>query len=69
MTLKAHLYLSVRNPNSYFAARQYHQLQQSHDIDIEVRTVYPLAIRYPEYFEKNSEANKLKIIVQNYFKN
>ncbi|MBT3789880.1 MAG: 2-hydroxychromene-2-carboxylate isomerase [Alphaproteobacteria bacterium] len=54
MTLKAHLYLSVRNPNSYFAARQYHQLQQSHDIDIEVRTVYPLAIRYPEYFEKNS---------------
>jgi 2-hydroxychromene-2-carboxylate isomerase len=54
MTLKAHLYLSVRNPNSYFAARQYHQLQQSHDIDIDVRAIYPLAIRYPDYFDKAS---------------
>jgi 2-hydroxychromene-2-carboxylate isomerase len=54
MTLKAHLYLSVRNPNSYFAALQYHQLQISHDIEIEVRAVYPLAIRYPDYFEKTS---------------
>ena len=54
MTLKAHLYLSVRNPNSYFAALQYHELQRDYDIEIEVRAVYPLAIRYPDYFEKTS---------------
>jgi 2-hydroxychromene-2-carboxylate isomerase len=54
MTLQAHLYLSVRNPNSYFGARHYHELEQRYDIDIEVRAVYPLAIRYPDYFEKAS---------------
>jgi 2-hydroxychromene-2-carboxylate isomerase len=53
MTLTADLYWSFRSPYSYLAIGRYRALNESHDVDIIVRPVYPLAIRQPDFFEKN----------------
>jgi 2-hydroxychromene-2-carboxylate isomerase len=53
MTLSADLYFSFRSPYSYLAIGRYRALAASHDVDIIVRPVYPLAIRQPDFFEKN----------------
>jgi 2-hydroxychromene-2-carboxylate isomerase len=53
MTLTADLYWSFRSPYSYLAIGRYRALSESHDVDIIVRPVYPLAIRQPDFFEKN----------------
>jgi len=54
MKLKADLYLSIRNPNSYLVAGQYRKLETDYDLELRVKMVYPLAIRYPSYFEETS---------------
>ena len=48
MTLKADLYFSFRSPYSYLAVGRYRRLTQTHDIDIALRTVLPIAIRDPD---------------------
>ena len=53
MTLTADLYWSFRSPYSYLATGRYRALSENHDVDIVVRPVYPLAIRQPDFFEKN----------------
>lgn len=53
MTLTADLYWSFRSPYSYLAIGRYRALSESHDVDIVVRPVYPLAIRQPDFFERN----------------
>lgn len=53
MTLTADLFWSFRSPYSYLAIGRYRALSESHDVDIIVRPVYPLAIRQPDFFEKN----------------
>jgi 2-hydroxychromene-2-carboxylate isomerase len=53
MTLSADLFYSFRSPYSYLAIGRYRALAQSHDVEILVRPVYPLAIREPKFFEKN----------------
>ncbi len=53
MTLTADLYWSFRSPYSYLATGRYRALSESHDVDIIVRPVYPLAIRQPDFFERN----------------
>ena len=53
MTLVADLFWSFRSPYSYLAIGRYRALSESHDVDIMVRPVYPLAIRQPDFFEKN----------------
>ncbi len=53
MTLTADLYWSFRSPYSYLAIGRYRALGESHAVDIIVRPVYPLAIRQPDFFEKN----------------
>lgn len=53
MTLTADLYWSFRSPYSYLAIGRYRLLADSHDVAITVRPVYPLAIRQPDFFEKN----------------
>ena len=56
MTLTADLYFSFRSPYSYLSAARYRDLTRTHDVDIVLRPVYPLAIRQPEFF---AEGNKL----------
>lgn len=53
MTLHADLFWSFRSPYSYLAIGRYRALSESHDLVINLRPVYPLAIRQPDFFERN----------------
>lgn len=53
MTLTADLFWSFRSPYSYLATRRYRALTEEHDLAINLRPVYPLAIREPSFFERN----------------
>ncbi len=53
MTLTAELYFSFRSPYSYLAIGRYRALSEMFDVDIALRPVYPLAIRQPDFFERN----------------
>lgn len=53
MTLTADLFWSFRSPYSYLATRRYRALADEHDLVINLRPVYPLAIREPDFFERN----------------
>jgi len=53
MTLTADLFWSFRSPYSYLATRRYRALTVEHDLEINLRPVYPLAIREPSFFERN----------------
>ena len=48
MTLKAELYFSFRSPYSYLAIGRYRALAEMFDVDITLRTVWPIAIRSPD---------------------
>lgn len=53
MTLTADLYWSFRSPYSYLATARYVQMQAEYDLVINLRPVMPLAIRTPDFFDKN----------------
>ncbi|QJB70623.1 2-hydroxychromene-2-carboxylate isomerase [Parasphingorhabdus halotolerans] len=53
MTHTADVYWSFRSPYSYLATRRYVELTKKYDLRINQRFVYPLAIRDPDFFEKN----------------
>jgi len=53
MTLSADIFWSFRSPYSYLATRRYVALAKEYDLDLNLRPVYPLAIREPDFFEKN----------------
>lgn len=51
MTLKYDLYWSFRSPYSYMVVARLMALEAEHDVQCDVRPVYPLAVRTPEFFE------------------
>lgn len=53
MTLTADIFWSFRSPYSYLATRRYCALAERYDLALNLRPVYPLAIRQPDFFEKN----------------
>lgn len=53
MTHQADLFWSFRSPYSYLATQRYVDLTKKYDLHINQRFVYPLAIREPDFFEKN----------------
>lgn len=53
MTLTADLYFSFRSPYSYLAIGRYRAMAEEYDLDIALRPVYPLAVRQPDFFERN----------------
>ena len=53
MTLHAQLHFSFRSPYSYLAIGRYRALAEMFDVDIALKPVYPLAIRQPDFFERN----------------
>lgn len=53
MTLTAELYFSFRSPYSYLAIGRYRALTETQNVDIALRPVYPLAVRQPDFFERN----------------
>ena len=53
MTLAADIFWSFRSPYSYLAIGRYRQLAQDYDVQLNLRPVYPLAVREPNFFERN----------------
>lgn len=53
MTLRGDLYFSFRSPYSYLALPRWRAIQRAYDLTIDLRPVYPLAIRQPDFFERN----------------
>ena len=53
MTLTADIFWSFRSPYSYLATRRYRALAEEYDLTLNLRPVYPLAIRQPDFFERN----------------
>src|SRR6185312_3841047 len=52
MTLSYDLYWSFRSPYSYMVTPRLMALEQDYDVACNVRPVYPLAVRTPEFFEQ-----------------
>ena len=53
MTLTADIFWSFRSPYSYLATRRYRALAEEYDLVLNLRPVYPLAIRQPDFFERS----------------
>ena len=53
MTITADLYFSFRSPYSYLAIGRYRAMAEAWGVDIALKPVYPLAIRQPDFFERN----------------
>ena len=53
MTLAADLYFSFRSPYSYLSVGGYRAMSEEYDLAIALKPVYPLAIRQPDFFERN----------------
>lgn len=53
MTLTADIFWSFRSPYSYLAMRRYRAMEQQYDLTLNLRPVYPLAVREPTFFERN----------------
>ena len=53
MTLTADLFFSFRSPYSYLSVGRYRAMADEYDLDIALRPVWPLAIREPDFFERN----------------
>jgi 2-hydroxychromene-2-carboxylate isomerase len=51
MTLSYDLYWSFRSPYSYLLVPRLLELEAAHDVRCQVKPVYPLAVRTPEFFE------------------
>lgn len=53
MTLSADVFWSFRSPYSYLATARYRAMTRDYDLIINLRPVYPLAVREPDFFERN----------------
>jgi 2-hydroxychromene-2-carboxylate isomerase len=54
MTLSVDLFWSFRSPYSYLATPRLVQMERDYDLAINVRPVYPLAVRSGDFFEKQN---------------
>ncbi len=53
MEPRADLFWSFRSPYSYLSTRRYRELTEQYRLAITLRPVTPLAIRQPDFFERN----------------
>ncbi len=54
MTLSVDLFWSVRSPYSYLATGRLVEINRTHDLDIVVRMVLPMAIRDADFFKRTN---------------
>ena len=54
MTLHADLYFSFRSPYSYLAVGRYRVMSEEYDLEIKLRTVWPIAVRDPSILFKGN---------------
>ncbi|WP_379550793.1 2-hydroxychromene-2-carboxylate isomerase [Qipengyuania sp. DGS5-3] len=62
MTLTADLYFSFRSPYSYLAVGRYRAMAEEYDLDIALRTVWPIAIRDPDLLFTGNPAAPMYIL-------
>ena len=67
MTHSADIFWSFRSPYSYLATRRYAELVAQYDLTLNLRPVYPLAIREPDFFERN-HPNWLGYVMRDVFR-
>ncbi len=67
MSLSADVFWSFRSPYSFIATRRYRALTEEYDLTINLRPVYPLAIRQPDFFE-TSHPNWLRYTFTDMFR-
>nr|WP_298895866.1 DsbA family protein [uncultured Altererythrobacter sp.] len=53
-TLNADLFFSFRSPYSYLSIGRYRELSETHNVNIALRPVYPIAIRDPDILFTNA---------------
>jgi 2-hydroxychromene-2-carboxylate isomerase len=63
MTLHVDLYFSFRSPYSYLALPRTVKLAADYDLTVNLRPVYPLAVRVPGFFKKTNPKFLLYIAV------
>lgn len=66
MTLNADLFFSFRSPYSYLAIGRYRALTQSHDVEINLRVVWPIAIRNPDLLFTGNPAAPRYILMDSF---
>ena len=54
MTLSVDLFFSFRSPYSYLALPKTLKLVADYDVTVNLRPVYPLAVRVPGFFKKTN---------------
>ncbi len=66
MTLKADLYFSFRSPYSYLAIGRYRAMAARYDLEISLRTVWPIAIRDPDILFTGNPAAPRYILMDSF---
>ncbi len=66
MTLKADLFFSFRSPYSYLAIGRYRAMAEEYDLDITLRTVWPIAIRNPDILFTGNPAAPRYIVMDSF---
>ena len=66
MTLKADLYFSFRSPYSYLAIGRYRSMVEEFDLEIALRTVWPIAIRDPDLLFTGNPAAPRYILMDSF---
>lgn len=66
MTLKADLFFSFRSPYSYLAIGRYRAMARDFDLDINLRTVWPIAIRDPDILFTGNPAAPRYILMDSF---
>lgn len=54
MTAFVDVFWSFRSPYSYLATPQMLELQQNYTVDVNLRTVFPIAVRDPDFFNPDN---------------
>lgn len=65
-TLNADLFFSFRSPYSYLAIGRYRAMAREYDLDINLRTVWPIAIRDPDILFTGNPAAPRYILMDSY---
>ena len=66
MTLQADLFFSFRSPYSYLAVGRYRAMAEEFDLDINLRTVWPIAIRDPDILFTGNPAAPRYILMDSF---
>ncbi|MEL7197346.1 MAG: DsbA family protein [Pseudomonadota bacterium] len=66
MTLTADLFFSFRSPYSYLAIGRYRAMAKEYDLDISLRTVWPIAVRDPDILFTGNPAAPRYILMDSF---